>query len=166
MTDQGHYTAEQRRQQEIADAPKRKVTLKNHHAKGQRYIYDHTGKHHVFGSGEEREVELTEAHATALEEASKKGGDLRVAGHDPEEHEQVRLAEAPEIPEEQKSRAALAEAEAQLMEEGQEADKERREKVAKMSGPALAAETGIHMHARGATPDVVARPPDAPPKKK
>ena len=52
------------------------------------------------------------------------------------------------------------------MKAGQEADKERREKDAKKSGPKRAAETGIRMFARGEHPQVVAAPPDAPPEKK
>ncbi len=142
----------------------RKVKVKNTSATAKRWVYDAAGKQHILGPGEEAEVEVAEPQAEQMEKASKAGGIL-VEGHEPEE-QAAHLAEPPEVPEEQKSRAALAEAEEKLMEEGQEADKERREKVAKMSGPALAAETGIHMHARGATPDVVARPPDAPPKKK
>ncbi len=52
------------------------------------------------------------------------------------------------------------------MEEGQEADRERRETAAKKSGEQLARETGIHMHARNVKPEVIASPPDALPKKK
>ena len=58
------------------------------------------------------------------------------------------------------------------MEEGQEADRERREKDAKKTGEQLARETGIHMHARGLKPEVVAAPPtlrrrrnNAPPRR-
>jgi hypothetical protein len=147
------------------EVPKRTVQVKHHGTRGQRFIFDASGKQHLFGPGEEGEVELTEAEAKRLEAASKAGSDLRIAGSEPEA-KATRLEEAPEQPEEHKDRRALAEAERELMEEGQEADKERREKVAKIAGPDLAAETGIHMHARGFKPEVVAAPPDAPPKKK
>jgi hypothetical protein len=135
-------------QQEVA---KRTITIKNTKL-ANRVVFDASGKQHLIRPGEEAEVELAEPVAAQFEaEAAKE-------------------AEAPtpkdETPEEQKSRPALAEAEAALMEEGHEADKERRERDAKKSGPQLAAETGIHMHARGQTPDVVTRPADAPPKKK
>jgi hypothetical protein len=62
----------------------------------------------------------------------------------------------------------MAKAEAERMEAGQEADKQRREEDAKKSGVELAAETGIHMHARGQEPEVLAVPPDytPPPTKK
>jgi hypothetical protein len=155
--------ARERKQRE--DAPKRKVTVKNTSPKGQRFVFDATGKQQMVGPGQEVEIELTEAEAKRLEEQSKAGSTLQVGGADAEVKVE-RLEEAPEEPEEHKSRVALAEAERDVMEEGQEADKERREKVAKMTGPQLAAETGIHMHARGVKPEVVASPPDAPPKKK
>lgn len=148
------------------EVQKRKVTLKNTSPKGRRFIFDATGKQHLFGPGQEAEIEVTEAEAKRLEEASKTSSSgLRIAGTESEVKAE-RLEEAPEQPEEHKSRAAVAEKERDLMEEGQEADKERREKVAKMRGEDLAAETGIHMHARGLKPEVVASPPDAPPKKK
>jgi hypothetical protein len=144
---------------------KRKVTVKNTHARGSRFLFDATGKQVLVGPGEQAEVEVTEPEAKRLEEASKGGSDLRVEGHDPEA-KQERLEEAPEQPKEHENRTALAEAERELMEAGQEGDKDRREKIAKMAPGKLAAETGIHMHARGLKPQVVASPPDAPPKKK
>lgn len=144
-------------QKEVA---KRKVTFKNVSPRGQRFVVDANGQSQLIGPGAELEVELAEPEAKRLEEASKAGSDLRVQGFEPEKEE----ASGVETPKEHKSRAALAEAERDLMEEGQEADRERREKDAKKSGPKLAAETGIHMHARGVKPDVVASPPDAPPK--
>jgi hypothetical protein len=144
-------------QQEVA---KRTIQVKNVSPTGMRWVFDAAGKQHNLGPGQEAEVEVAEPVAKNMEEASKAGADLRVSGQDPEPKD------GPEIPEEQKSRSALAEAEANLIEEGQEADKERREKDAKKSGEQLAAETGIHMHARGQAPDVVTRPADAPPKKK
>jgi hypothetical protein len=138
-------------QQEVA---KRKITVKNTKL-ANRIVFDAGGKQHLIRPGEEAEVELAEPVAAGFEaEAAKE-----------EEAAQAQQG-APETPEEQKSRPALAEAEAALMEEGHEADKERRERDAKKSGPQLAAETGIHMHARGQAPDVVTRPADAPPKKK
>ena len=99
-----------------------------------------------------------------LEDQSKAGSDLVVQGSEAPEPE--KQEGAPETPKEHESRTALAAAEAELMEEGQQADRERREKDAKKSGEQLARETGIHMHARGLKPEVVASPPDAPPKKK
>ncbi len=144
---------------------KRKITVKNNSPKGQRFLFDADGRQHTLGPGQELEVEMNEPEAKRLEEQSKAGSDLSVGGAE-SELKVERLEEAPEEPEEHKHRGALAEAERDLMEEGQEADKERREKVAKMTGPQLAAETGIHMHARGVKPEVVASPPDAPPKKK
>lgn len=152
-------------EQQTKEVAKRKIKVKNNSPKGSRFLFDANGKQVLLGPGQEQEVEVTEQEADMLETNSKAGSDILVEGHDPEEQEQVRLQEPPEIPEEQKSRASLAEAERDLMEEGQEADKERREKIAKMKGPELAAETGIHMHARGVKPEVVASPPDAPPKK-
>lgn len=146
------------------EVQKRKVTLTNTSPRGQRFVFDASGKQQMIGPGQEVEVEVTEAEAKRLEDASKGGAGLRIAGSEPDAQVE-RLSEPPEIPEEQKSRAAMAEAERELMEEGQEGDKERREKVAKMSGEQLAAETGIHMHARGLKPEVVASPPDAPKKK-
>jgi len=142
---------------------KRTVRFKNASPRGSRFVIDATGKSHNLGPGEEAEVELAEPEAKRLEEASKGGSDLRVQGFDPEKED--RLAPAPETPKEHESRTALAAAERDLMEEGKEGDRERREKVAKKSGPQLAAETGIQMHARGAKPEVVASPPDAPKKK-
>jgi uncharacterized membrane protein len=147
------------------EVPKRKVTVKNTSPKGQRFLFDATGRQHTLGPGQELEVEMTEPEAKRLEEQSKAGSSLQVGGAESEAKVE-RLEEAPEQPEEHKTRTALAEKERDLMEEGQEADKERREKIEKMTGPALAAETGIHMHARGLKPEVVASPPDAPPKKK
>lgn len=144
-------------QQEVA---KRKVNFKHAGTRGQRFVIDADQKTHLIGPGEEVEVELAEPEAKRLEEASKAGSDLRVQGFEPEKQEE------PEELEEHKSRTALAEKERELMEEGQEADRERREKDAKKSGPQLAAETGIRMHARGVKPEVIASPPDAPPKKK
>lgn len=143
---------------------KRTIKVKHAGAQGQRFLFDADGKQHLLGPGQEAEVEVAEPEAKRLEEQSKAGSDLRVEGHEPEEQE--RPEGAPEEPEEHKSRGALAEKERELMEAGQEADKDRREKDAKKSGPQRAAETGIHMYARGLEPEVVAAPPDAPPKKK
>lgn len=153
--------AEQQQQKEVE---KRKVTVKNTSTKGQRFIIDAHGRTQLFGPGQEMEVEVTEPEAKRLEEQSSGGSSLRIQGHEPEEAPPNEAA--PEIPKEQESRGALAEAERELMEEGQEADRERREKDAKKSGEQLARETGIHMHARNVKPEVVASPPDAPPKKK
>lgn len=145
-------------QKEVA---KRKVQFKHSGTRGQRFVIDADQKTHLLGPGQEAEVELAEPEAKRMEEASKAGSDLRVQGFEPEKPEG-----APEEPEEHRSRTALAEKERELMEEGQEADRERREKDAKKSGPQRAAETGIHMFARGIEPEVIASPPDAPPKKK
>jgi hypothetical protein len=139
---------------EVQEVAKRKITIKNT-AKANRVVFDASGKQHLIAPGDEAEVELAEPAAVAEEAAAAKAAEPLPPNKG-----------APEIPEEQKSRSALAEAEAALMEEGHEADKERRETDAKKSGPQLAAETGIHMHARGETPHVVTRPSDAPPKKK
>lgn len=161
MVDQ--VTAELNKEQR--EVPKRKVTVKNSNPKGQRFIFDATGKQHYLGPGEEAEIELSEPEAKRLEEASKGDADLRIAGTEPEAKVE-RLEEAPEQPKEHEDRRALAEQERDLMEEGQEADRERREKAEKIRGPQLAAETGIHMHARNIKPEVIASPPDAPAKKK
>ena len=146
------------------EVAKRKIKVKNTSTKGSRFVIDASGKTNMIGPGQEAEVELLEPVAKQYEEQSKAGSDLHIDGFDPEPTPPNTAA--PEIPEEQKTRTALAEAERDLMEAGQEADKERREKDAKKSGEQLAAETGIHMHARGEKPEVVAAPPDAPPKKK
>lgn len=142
--------------------PTRKITVKNAHPRGSRLVFDHTGKQHLIGPGQQKEVEVAEPEAVRLEESSKAGSDLRIEGSDPEPQEAA--SEPP--PPEHASRSALAEAERDVMEAGQEADKERAERDAKKSGTQLAAETGIHMHARGEKPEVIASPPDAPPKKK
>jgi hypothetical protein len=142
----------------------RKIKVKNVSTVGNRLIFGADLKQHLLGPGQEAEIEVAEPEAVRIEERSKAGSDIRVEGHDPEEP--AKPEGAPEAPPEHASRAALAEKEAEVMEQGQEADKERRERDAKKSGPQLAAETGIHMHARGETPHVVAMPPDAPPKKK
>lgn len=143
-------------------AEKRKVNVKNVSQKGTRFLFDAGGKQVMFGPGHEQEVEVFEPVAKQLEDQSQGGSDLRIEGFDPPEQEQG----GPEIPDEQKSRPALAEAERDELEEGAEADKERREKDAKKKGEQLAAETGIHMHARNVKPDVKLAPEDAPPKKK
>lgn len=147
-------------QQEVA---KRKLTIKNMSPKGQRFVNDASGKAHTLGPGQSAEVELAEPEAKRFEEMSKngQGQGLVVEGSEPEEKEK------PEGSKEQESRAAMAEKEAELMQAGQDADKERREEDAKKSGVDRAAETGIHMFARGVEPEVVALPPDAPaPKSK
>ena len=153
--------AEQQHEQEVA---KRKIKVKNASPRGQRFLFDADGKQHLLGPGQELEVEVAEPVAKRMEEQSKAGSDLHIEGHDPEEPPKNEAA--PEVPEEHESRVALAEKERDLMEAGQEADKERREKDAKKSGPQRRAETGIHMYAEGLEPEVVASPPDAPPKKK
>jgi len=152
---------------EQAEVAKRKITVKNVHPQGHRFVNETGGKQHVLGPGQSAEVELPEPEAKRLEEVSKSGGGqgLVVEGHEPDEKEQ-RPEGAPEVPKEHESRVALAEKETELMQAGQEADKARREKDAKKSGVQLAAETGIHMHARGVAPEVVAAAPDSPPKKK
>ena len=149
-------------QQEIA---KRKITVKNMHPRGRRFVNDASGKAHDLGPGQSVEVELAEPEAKRFEEMSKNGTGqgLVVEGSEPEEKK------GPEVPEEHASRAAMAKKEAELTQEGQEADKQRREEFDKLSGVEKAAETGIHMFARGLEPEVVALPPDAPepaPKKK
>src|SRR4029077_18155181 len=120
----------------------RKVQLKNTSTKGSRFVHDATGRQYLLGPGEEAEVEVAEGVATALEEQSKAGSDLRVSGFDPEPAEPNEAAV--EEPEEHETRTALAEAERDVMEEGQEADKDRRERATKKTGEQLAAETGIH----------------------
>jgi tRNA A37 threonylcarbamoyladenosine modification protein TsaB len=147
-------------QKEVA---KRTVHVTNT-GKGQRYLFDANGKQVLLGPGQEADVEVAEPVAKQLEERSKAGSVLTVQGHDAEKPEAD--PNAPEVPKEHESRTALAAAEAELMEEGQEADRDRREKDAKKSGEQLARETGIHMHARGLKPEVIAAPADAPPKKK
>jgi hypothetical protein len=144
----------------------RKIKVKNTHPQGHRFVNEAGGKQHVLGPGQSAEVELPEPEAKRLEEVSKSGSGqgLVVEGHEPEKEQ--RAEGAPEVPKEHESRTALAEKETELMQAGQEADKERREKDAKKSGVQLAAETGIHMHARGLEPEVVASAPDSPPKKK
>lgn len=154
--------AEQKQKEK--EVSKRSVHLKNTSPKGQRFVFDATGKQHLIGPGEEVEVEVAEPVAKSLEDQSKAGSDLVVQGSEAPEPE--KQEGAPETPKEHKSRTALAAAEAELMEEGQQADRERKEKDAKKSGEQLARETGIHMHARGLKPEVVASPPDAPKKKK
>jgi len=149
-------------EQQTKEVVKRKIKVKNISKRGNRFVFV-DGEQKLIGPGQEVEVEVSEAEAKRLEEQSKAGSDLNVGGHEPEKAEAD--PDAPEIPKEHENRVALAEAERDLMEEGQEADKERREKAAKMSGEQLAASTGIHMHARGLKPEVVASPPDAPPKK-
>jgi hypothetical protein len=139
----------------------RKLKLKNVSKRGNRVVFDIALKQHLIPPGGEAEVEVAEPEAKRMEEASKAGSDLQVDGNEPEKQEG-----APEVQEVQKTRPALAEAERDELEAGAEADKERREKDAKKSGAQLAAETGIHMHARGETPETVTAPPDAPPKKK
>jgi hypothetical protein len=150
--------AEQQNQQ----VQKRSIHVKNTSARGQRFLFDADGKQVILGPGQEADVEVSEAEAKRMEKASSAGSTINVQGHDAEPEE--RLEEAPEVPEEHSSRGALAKAEAELMEEGQDADQERREKVEKKTGSQLAAETGIHMHARGLKPEVVAAPADAPKK--
>jgi hypothetical protein len=144
--------------------PTRKIKVKNI-SKGHRFVNDASGKAHTLAPGQGAEVELPDPEAKRFEEMSKHGSGqgLVVEGHDPEPRKG-----APEIPEEHESRAAMAKAEAERMEAGQEADKERREEDAKRSGVDRAAETGIHMYARGEEPEVLASPPDytPPPKKK
>ena len=151
-------------QQAKQEVPKRSIHLKNNSPRGQRFLFDADGKQVILGPGQEADVEVSEPEAKRLEAASTSGSSLNVQGHDPEKEEPVEGA--PEIPEEQQSRTALAKAETELMEEGQEADRDRREKASKMSGEKLAAQTGIHMHARGLKPEVIAKPADAPPPPK
>jgi hypothetical protein len=143
---------------EKKEVAKRKLTIKNMSPKGHRFVNDASGKAHTIGPGQTAEVELAEPEAKRFEEMSKagQGQGLVVEGHEPEPKK------GPEVPEEQESRAAMAKKEAELMQEGQDADKERREEDAKKSGVDRAAETGIHMFARGFEPEVVALPPDAP----
>ena len=149
------------------EVPKRKITVKNTSEKGHRLIFDANLRQHLLGPGQEAEVEVAEPEAKRMEEASKAGHDLQVGGGGEREERKVeRLTEPPETPKEHEHRGDLAALERDELEEGAEADKERREKIAKMTGAALAAETGIHMHARGEKPEVVLSPTDAPPKKK
>jgi hypothetical protein len=151
-------------EQQVEQA-KRTIKVKNTSPRGTRFVYDATGKQHLLGPGQEAEIEVTEPTAKLMEEGSKRpNSTIQVEGHEPEPPEPDE--NAPEIPEEHRSRVALAEAERDLMEEGQEGDKERREKAAKKPGTQLAAETGIRMHARGLKPEVKTAPADAPAKKK
>lgn len=145
------------------EVAKQSITVKNT-GKADNVLHDASGKDHTVGPGQEVELEVVEPQAKALQEASKRGSPLVVSGHEPEKEEQSEVEAA--TPEEHGSRAQMAAKEAELMKAGQEADKERREKDAKKSGPKLAAETGIRMFARGEAPEVVAAPPDAPPEKK
>jgi hypothetical protein len=147
------------------EVPKTKIKVKNT-SKGQRLVFDHTLKQHLLGPGQEAEIEVAEPEAKRMQEASKAGSDLAVDGHDAAEKKTERLEEAPEQPKEHEHRPDLAALERDELEAGAEADKERQEKIAKMRGEDVAAETGIHMYARGEKPAVKTEPPDAPPKKK
>lgn len=142
---------------------RRKVKVKNAGpGTGSRLIFDADGRQHLLRPGQQAEVEVLEPEAKRLETASQAGSDVRVEGFDPPEKDRRR----DERPDQPQSRGALAEKEREELEAGAEADRERRERDAKKSGPELAAETGIHMHARGVSPEVKTAPPDAPPKKK
>jgi hypothetical protein len=143
------------------EVAKQKITVKNT-GKAPQVLYGADGKEHIVGPGQEAEVEVAEPQAKTLQEASKAGSGLVVAGSEPEKEE--RPEGAPEIPEEHWSRVKMAAKEAELMKAGQEGDKERREKEAKKSALKRAAETGIAAHVRG-EPETVAAPPDAPPEK-
>jgi hypothetical protein len=147
-------------QKEVA---KQTIKVKNT-GKADNVLHDADGLQKVVGPGQEAELEVAEPQAKLLQEASKRGSALVVEGHEPEKEEQSEVEKA--TPEEQKERHALAAKEAEDMKAGYEADKDRREKEAKKSGPKLAAETGIRTWARGVPPEVVTAPPDAPPEKK
>jgi hypothetical protein len=147
-------------QKEVA---KQKIKVKNT-GKADNVLHDADGQQKLVGPGQEAELEVAEPQAKLLQEASKRGSPLVVDGHEPEKEEPSEVEAA--TPEEHGHRASLAKKEAELMKEGYEADKDRREKDAKKSGPKLAAETGIRTWARGVAPEVVTAPPDAPPEKK
>lgn len=142
-----------------------KIKVKNT-GKAPHVFFAADGRECVVGPGQDAELEVAEAEARRLQEASKsgQGQGLVVEGHEPEKEE--RPEGAPEIPKEHGSRTEMAAKETELMKAGQEADKERREKEAKKSGFKRAAETGIGLYARGLEPETVTAPPDAPPEKK
>jgi hypothetical protein len=149
-------------QKEIA---KTTITVKNT-GKAPYVLHDAAGGSRMIGPGLEAEVEVAEPQAKILQDASKRGSHLTVSGHEPEQEEPSEVEAA--TPEEQKSRHALAEKETELMQAGQEAGKETREKMAKKDWQKLAAETGIAIMGRGGVDalETVAAAPDAPPKKK
>ena len=147
---------------EHKEVAKQKITVKNT-GKADNILHDASGQPKVVGPGQEVEVEVAEPQAKILQDASKQGSSLTVSGHEPEKEEPSEVEQA--TPEEHGHRADLAKKEAELMKEGQEGDKERREKDAKKSGFKRAAETGIRTYARGVEPEVVAWPLDLPPEK-
>jgi hypothetical protein len=149
-------------QKEVA---KQKIQVKNT-GKAPHVLHAASGEAKVIGPGQEAEVEVAEPQAKILQEASKRGSHLTVSGHEPEKEEPSEVETA--TPEEQKSRHALAEKETELMQAGQEAGKDAREKMAKKDWQKLAAETGIGIMGRGGVDalETVAEAPDAPAKKK
>ena len=141
---------------------KQKVKLKNT-GRAPQVIIDAGGAQHLIGPGVETEVELPKPQAEAFKKiAERGGGNLAVDGTDPAHA--AKDDDAPKEPEEQKSRSALAKKETELMQAGQDASKDARDKMARKDWHKLAAETGIGIMARGG-PDAletVAEAPDAP----
>lgn len=150
---------------EQTEIAKQTITVKNT-GKADYVLHDASGAGKIIGPGQEAEVEVAEPQAKVLQDASKRGSYLVVSGYEPEPEEPSGVEAA--TPEEQKSRHALAEKETELMQAGQEAGKEAREKMAKKDWQKLAAETGIAIMGRGGVDalETVAAAPDAPPKKK
>ena len=149
-------------QKEVA---KQTIKVKNT-GKAAHVLHDAVGAQKVVLPNQETEIEVAEPQAKVLQEASKRGSHLVVSGHEPEKEEPSEVEAA--TPEEQKSRPALAEKETELMQAGQEAGKEARDKMAKKDWQKLAAETGIGIMGRGGVDalETVSAAPDAPPKKK
>jgi hypothetical protein len=135
---------------EHKEVAKQTIKVKNT-GKAPHVLHAASGEAKVIGPGQEAEVEVAEPQAKILQEGSKRGSHLQVS-----------------TPEEQKSRHALAEKETELMQAGQEAGKDAREKMAKKDWQKLAAETGIGIMGRGGVDalETVAEAPDAPAKKK
>lgn len=156
----------------MADTPevkKQEITVKHGGTHGQRFLFGADGKQHLLGPGQEAKIEVSEADARRLQEMARNGhGDLIVDGTDPMEAraEADKIEGAPEIPEEHSARSKVAEKELELMQAGQEAGKEAREKMAKKDYQRLAAETGIGIMSRGGVDalETVAAPPDITPE--
>jgi hypothetical protein len=142
----------------------RSVTIKNI-GRAPQVMIDKDGNQHLIGPGQESEVELPEKQVDRLRKlAERGGGSLVVDGVDPRDARRGTEQDRPEPPEEHDSRAALAKKEAEVMREGQEADKERADRDRGKTGAELAAETGVGAHVFGPV-ETVAAPPDAPPEK-
>jgi hypothetical protein len=149
---------------------KQKTTVKNV-GKASYVFTDADGVAKHVGPGQEVELELRKQEVERMKKVAEAGGGtLVVDGTDPRKkaEENDKVEGAPEPPKEHSARNTVAEKETELMQAGQEAGKEQREKWAKKDWNKLAAETGIGIMARGGVDalETVAAAPDAPPKEK